>query len=142
MGKLAKNIFYGISLGLSVLITLWIFGASKSTVGAPVSYGLILMYILTVMALIVALALSAKGMVNKPKSALMSGIGIGVLILFIVIGYFMDDHKITTSYTKYGVDTELYSGIIGGSLIATWIVLGGAVLLTLYASLSDFIKRL
>ncbi len=142
MGKLAKNIFYGISLGLSVLITIWIFGASKSGVGAPVSYGLILMYILTVMAIIVALALSAKGMFNKPKSALMSGIGVGVLLLFVIIGYFMDDHKITTSYTKYGVDTEVYSGIIGGSLIATWIVLGGAVLLTLYAALADFIKRL
>lgn len=142
MGKLAKNIFYGVSLGLSVLITIWIFAASKSNVGAPVSYGLILMYALTLMAIVVALILSVKGMINKPKAALMSGIGIGVLLVLIVIGYAMDDHKVTTSYTKYGVDTETYSGIIGGSLIATWIVLGGAVLLTLYASLSDFIKRL
>lgn len=142
MNKLAKNIFYGISLGLSVLITFWIFGASKSNVGAPVSYGLTLMYVLIVLAIISALMLSFKGMVDKPKSALMAGVGVGVLILLIVIGYALDGHELTDTYAKYGVTTETYSGIIGGSLIATWIVLGGAVLLTVYASLADFIKRL
>lgn len=142
MNKLAKNIFYGITLGLSIFITIWILGAGKTTVGAPVSYGLILMYILTVLAILVALVLSAKGLINKPKSAIMSGLGIGLLIILIVIGYMIDDHKVTLSYTKYGVDTETYSGIIGGSLIATWIVLGAAILITVYASLSDFIKRL
>lgn len=142
MNKLAKNLFYGITLGLSTLVVAWIFGASKSGIGTPVSYGLMLLYSLLVIALVAALALSAKGLMNKPKSALMSGIGIGVLLVLIVIGYFFDGHEVTTTYTKYGVETETYSGIIGGSLIATWIVLGGAVLLTLYASLSDFIKRL
>jgi len=34
------------------------------------------------------------------------------------------------------------SGLIGGSLIATWIILAGAVALTLFASLRDFIKKL
>lgn len=142
MNKLAKNIFYGITLGLSVIITIWIFGASKSNVGAPVGYGLYLMYILIVLAIIAALMLSFKGMVDKPKSALMAGIGFGAMILLIVIGYAIDDHELTDGYAKYGVTTETYSGIIGGSLIATWIVLGGAVLLTVYAAFADFIKRL
>lgn len=142
MNKLSKNLFYGITIGVSTLVTIWIFVAGKSSVGTPVSYGLILMYILTVLAILAALALSVKGLMNKPKSALMSGIGIGVLLLLIVIGYLLDGHEVSQSYIKYGVDTPSYSGVIGGSLIATWIVLGGAVLLTLYASLSDFIKRL
>lgn len=142
MNKLSKNIFYGITLGLSIFFTIWIFGAGKTTVGTPVSYGLMLMYILTALAILVALVLSAKGLVNKPKSAIMSGVGVGVLIVFVIIGYMIDDHKVTPSYTKYGVDTETYSGIIGGSLIATWIVLGASILITVYASFSDFIKRL
>src|SRR5688572_8681831 len=103
MNKLAKNIFYAISIGLSVVLTMWIFIASKSKVGAPVSYGLYTMYILTIMSIIAALMLSVKGLVNKPKSALMSGVGIGVLLLFIIIGYFMDDHEVMPNYTKYGV---------------------------------------
>lgn len=142
MNKLAKNIFYGVSFGLSVMLTIWIISAGKTKVGMPVSFGLTLMYILMGLAVVSAVMLAVKNLINKPKSAILFGIGIGLLVILIAIGYMMDNHKVMSQYPKYGVSTETKSGIIGGSLIATWIILVGAVALTLYAALADFIKKL
>ena len=142
MDKLSKNIFYGVTIGFSVVFTIWIYLAGKTTVGTPISYGLILMYILIVLSIGVALALAVKGLMNKPKSAIMFIVGFGALLVLGIIGYLMDNHVVNDNYRKYGVDTESYSGIIGGSLIATWIIFGASILITVYASFSDFFKRL
>jgi hypothetical protein len=142
MNKLFKNVFYGLTFGLTAVIFIWIFFVKKADIGNPVSYGLILMYVLFILAIACALILSINGLLFKPKSAIMFGLGLGVLVLLIVIGYAIDDHTLQNQYAKYGVTTTTYSGIIGGSLIATWIILGGAVLFALFASISDLIKKL
>jgi hypothetical protein len=142
MSKLAKNIFYGLAFGLSALMIIWIFISKKSTVGKPVNFGLVMLYVLLVLAVIAALMLSIKGLIINVKSAIMFGVGLGVMLLLVIIGYALDNHEVMKNYPNYGVSTETYSGIIGGSLIASWIILGGAVVLTLYAAISDFIKRL
>jgi hypothetical protein len=142
MNKLSKNIFYGITIGLSVLFVVMIFLAGKNSVSNPVGLGLILMYILMILGIVVALALAIKGLIDKPKAAIGVGVGVAVLFLLILIGYLIDDHKLKPSWAEFGVTTEGYSGIIGGSLIATWTVLAGAVALTLFAALRDFIKKL
>ncbi|MDP2175632.1 MAG: hypothetical protein Q8K70_06935 [Bacteroidota bacterium] len=142
MNKLSKNIFYGITIGLSVLFVGMILFSGKNSVSGPVSMGLTLMYILMILGLMVAVALAIKGLVDKPKSAITVSIGVGVLLILILIGYFADDHTLKPKWVDYGVSTKGYSGLIGGSLIATWIILAGAVGLTLFASLRDFIKKL
>jgi hypothetical protein len=142
MGNLIKNIYYVVSIGLSVFFCIAIYFVSKKGVGNMVSYGLILSYILLGLSVLVALILSAKGMVDKPKSALMSGIGLAAMIVVIVIGYSLDNHELADNYAEYGVKTKGLSGLIGGSLIATYIIMGLAVALALYAAVSDFIKRL
>lgn len=142
MNKLAKNIFYGLTFGLSVILTIAIYLVKKKDVASPIGYGLILMYILFGLAILVALVLAVKGMIDKPKAALMTGVGVGVLILLVIIGYFVDDHTLRHNYAEYGVTTEKYSGIIGGSLIATWVIMGLTILLTVYAAITDIIKKL
>jgi hypothetical protein len=142
MNKLSKNIFYGITIGLSVLFVGMILFASKNSVSGPVGMGLTLMYILMILGVIVAIALAIKGLIDKPKAAIGAGVGLGVLFILILIGYFLDDHTVKTNWADFGVSTPGMSGLIGGSLIATWIILAGAVALTLFASLRDFIKKL
>jgi hypothetical protein len=142
MNKLAKNIFYGISIGLSVLFVGMILFSGKNSVSGPVSMGLTLMYVLLILGLVAAVVLAIKGLVDKPKSAIVVGIGVGVLLVLILIGYFTDDHTLKPKWVDYGVSTEGYSGLIGGSLIATWTILALAVGLTLFASVRDFIKKL
>lgn len=142
MNKLSKNIFYGISIGLSVLFVGMILFSGKNSVSGPVSMGLTLMYVLMILGLIVAVALAVKGLIDKPKSAITVSIGVGVLLILVLIGYFADDHTLKPKWAEYGVSSEGYSGLIGGSLIATWTILAAAVGLTLFASIRDFIKKL
>ncbi|MEX0598279.1 MAG: hypothetical protein WD512_17460, partial [Candidatus Paceibacterota bacterium] len=109
MNKLSKNIFYGISIGLSVLFVGLILFSGKNTVSGPVSMGLTLMYVLLILGLIAAVGLAVKGLVDKPKSAIVVGIGVGVLFVLILIGYFADDHTLIPKWVDYGVSTEGYS---------------------------------
>lgn len=142
MNKLSKNIFYAITIGLSVVFVGLILFASKGNEGTSVSMGLVLMYILFIIAILTALILAIKGLVNNPKSAKFSFIGLVALLVMVLIGYFTDNHQVKDNYKEFGVSSESMSGLIGGSLIATWIILFGAVALTLFASVKDFIKKL
>ncbi len=141
MNKLSKNIFYAITIGLSVIFTMMILLAGKNDVGGPVGLGMILMYILLVVTLLSSVALAVKSLMQKPKSAMMFMVGLGILTVLIIIGYFSDSAVLQPNWAEFGVDTVFYSRIIGGSIIATYIILVGAVALTFFASIRDFIKR-
>lgn len=142
MNKLVKNIYYVLVFGLSTFICLAILFSKGSGLQKFVSSGLILMYTLILVSLLTTIVLAVKGMVDKPKSAMMTVSGLVVMGVLVAIGYFMDDHSIKSTYVQYGVETEKMSGLIGGSLIATWIILGAAVAITLVASVMDFVKKL
>ena len=141
MNKLSKNIFYAITIGLSVIFTMMILLAGKNDVGGPVGLGMILMYILLVVTLLSSVALAVKSLMQKPKSAMMFMVGLGILTVLITIGYFSDSAVLQPNWAEFGVDTVFYSRMIGGSIIATYIILVGAVALTFFASIRDFIKR-
>jgi hypothetical protein len=141
MNKLSKNIFYAVTIGLSVILTMMILIAGNNDVDMPVGLGMILMYILLVVTLLSSVALAVKSLIQKPKSAMMFMVGLGILTVLTVIGYFSDSAVLQTNWAEFGVDTVFYSRMIGGSIIATYIILVGAVALTFFASIRDFIKR-
>lgn len=142
MSKLFRNLFYLISIGLSVFFCIAIFVVSTGKQSGFISGGLVLMYVLMGLGLLAALFLAAKGMIDKPKSAVMTLIGLAVLALVVLVGYFMDDHIVEPNYAEFGISTPAMSGLVGGSLIATWIIMGIAIALTLYAAVMDFIKKM
>jgi hypothetical protein len=141
MNKLSKNIFYAVTIGLSVILTMMILIAGKNDVDMPVGLGMILMYILLVVTLLSSIALAIKSLLQKPKSAMMFMVGLGILTVLTIIGYFSDSAVLQPNWAEFGVDTVFYSRMIGGSIIATYIILVGAVALTFFASIRDFIKR-
>lgn len=142
MNKLAKNIFYGTGIGISLILTIAIYMSGRSQLSFLVGSGLILMYLLIVAAVVAALVMAIKALKNSPGKGKWVAISIGVLLLLIGIGYGLDSRIVKNSYLEYGISTSSASGLIGGALIATWVVLGLAVLVSLYTAFSDFKNRL
>jgi hypothetical protein len=142
MNKLAKNILYGVGIGLSLVLTIAIYLSGHNSQSSLVSAGLVMMYVLLVIAIIAAIFMAAMAIRNTAGKGKWTLLSLGALLVLIGIGYLMDNHQIKEAYLQYGISTKAKSGIIGGSLIATWIILGIAVLLSLYTAFSDFKNRL
>lgn len=142
MNKLAKNILYGTGIGISLILTIAIYMSGRSQVSFLVGSGLILMYVLIVFAVVAAVVMAISALKNSPGKGKWVAISIGVLLLLIGIGYVMDSRLVKNSYLEYGINTSSASGLIGGALIATWVVLGLAILVSLYTAFSDFKNRL
>jgi threonine/homoserine/homoserine lactone efflux protein len=142
MNKLAKNILYGTGIGISLILTIAIYMSGRSQVSFLVGSGLILMYVLIVFAVVAAAVMAISALKNSPGKGKWVAISIGVLLLLIGIGYGMDSRLVKNSYLEYGINTSSASGLIGGALIATWVVLGLAILVSLYTAFSDFKNRL
>jgi hypothetical protein len=142
MNKLAKNILYGTGIGISLILTIAIYMSGRSQVSFLVGSGLILMYVLIVFAVVAAAVMAISALKNSPGKGKWVAISIGLLLLLIGIGYGMDSRLVKNSYLEYGINTSSASGLIGGALIATWVVLGLAILVSLYTAFSDFKNRL
>lgn len=142
MNSLVKKIIYVVFFSIAVLNAILIYSSSGKSMSNHVGWGLIVMYVLIALSFIAALLLAVKALVLNPSSGKMVAGGIILLLVLLVVGYFIDDKEVMPKWKEYNVVTESKSGLIGGSLIATWFILFGAVGLTLFASISDFIKRL
>jgi phosphatidylglycerophosphate synthase len=142
MNKLAKTILYGIGIGLSLVLTIAIYLSRHNDQKSLVSAGLVMMYALLVIAIIAAFFMAIKSIRNTATKGKWTLLSVGVLVVLIFLGYLLDNHQIKEGYLQYGISTEVKSGIIGGSLIATWIVLGIAVLFSIYTAFTDFKNRL
>jgi threonine/homoserine/homoserine lactone efflux protein len=142
MNKLAKNILYGTGIGISLILTIAIYMSGRSQVSFLVGFGLILMYVLIVFAVVAAAVMAISALKNSPGKGKWVAISIGLLLLLIGIGYGMDSRLFKNSYLEYGINNSSASGLIGGALIATWVVLGLAILVSLYTAFSDFKNRL
>jgi uncharacterized membrane protein YecN with MAPEG domain len=95
-----------------------------------------------VMAVISAIVMAVKTIRNSPGKRKWVIASIGILLILLGIGYFIDARTVKNSYLEYGIQTTTASGLIGGALIATWVVLVVAVIVSLYTAFSDFKNRL
>jgi hypothetical protein len=138
-GKILAFVLAALSLVCVIMIYMAKGGkAEKSAVG----YGMIMVYISLGLAVLTSLLLAARGLYNNPKGGVKTLISLGVLAVFFVIGYVMDDKEVTETYSSFGITEGSTSGLIGGGLTATWIVLGLTFILAVGASIRDFIKRI
>ncbi|MFM6982637.1 MAG: hypothetical protein ACKOXF_00795 [Chitinophagaceae bacterium] len=142
MNKLARNIFYGTGIGISMALTMAIYLSGRNQTGILVGAGLIVMYILIVLAIVAAIIMAVKAIRNSPGKRKWVVTSIGILLVLVGIGYLIDARTVKNSYLEYGIQTTTASGLIGGALIATWIILVVAVIVSLYTAFSDFKNRL
>lgn len=142
MKNLTKNSIYGIGIGLSLVLTIAIYISERDMTAKLVSAGLILMYVLLVFAVLAALLMAFKAAKNTPGKGKWSLIAFVFIVILSGIGYFTDSHSIKEAYLEYGIDTSFKSGLIGGLLMATWMVLGIAIIISIYTAFTDFKNRL
>lgn len=147
MSKIGKIIFYAVVIGLLLLTFIFIFGIentkqieqTKNSIG--VNIGLYLTYILAGLGILGIGAIAVKGMIDKPKSAIKVGVGIGVAIVIYLVGYVLDAGTTTDAWKEFGVETSSSSKRIGASLIMMYIGLFGGLLLIIFGPFLRLIKK-
>lgn len=147
MSRIGKMIFYGVVVLLLAISFIILFGVENSKEiqitkeSNGVSMGLGLAYILSAIGVLGILAIAIKGMVNKPKSAVKTGIGLAIIVVLFIIGYAIDGGTTTDAWKEFGVTTSASSKMIGGALIMMYIGLFGGLLLVIFGPLLRLIKK-
>lgn len=109
--------------------------------GFVAEYGLILSYIMVILACLGAvLAPLIYALTNDPKSLVKIGITLGVLVLVYFIGYLMADGTVYSRFIPNGVSTASHSQAIGGILIMTYLMMGIAIVGVLVNIVSGYLK--
>lgn len=144
--KYIRPIYFALVALLLIIVVVRLLGEDTTMWKAKVSpasgLGLIITYILGIIAMVSVLVLVVRNLINKPKSAIYSLGGIVFLIILVIIGYAIDNKEVTSTYESFGVTTKGQSGFIGGVLIGTYILLVITVLLVIYTSIREFIQKL
>lgn len=122
-------------LGLSALLSL-LFAVDVVSEG-----GLILWcYILLGIAVITTLGFSIMGMVQNPNKAKSVLIGVGVLVVICIIGYFVAGNEVHMNVDGDILADEGTSKLSGGGLIATTILSIAAVGAWIFAEVNKMFK--
>ena len=106
MRALTKNIIYGIGIGLSLLLTIAIYFSERDMTAKLVSAGLILMYVLLVLAVLAAVVMALKAAKNAPGKGKWSLMALVILLALTGIGYLADSHSIKETYSRQSSEAE------------------------------------
>ena len=129
MNKQFRTIYYVVIGVLTLIVLAIIFGVedikkievNKTSLG--VNLGLVLMYIMIIIAFVGVIAIAVKGLINNPKNAKKSFIGLGVILLLFIIGYVLDGGGTKPGWEQFGVASNGTSKAVGGSLIMMYLML-------------------
>lgn len=86
-----------------------------------VSVGLIIAYILVVVAALSAIVLPLINALKNPRLLAFTLGGVGIILVLFLIGYAMAGNEVTAIYIKHDVNSTI-SRIIGGALISMYII--------------------
>jgi hypothetical protein len=147
INKLIRPIGFGVVIVLLFIFLIMIFGEDADVVknsksSSAVTFGFWLTFVLLLGVIVAVFMMSGRGLINKPKSAIIAAGGFVALILFFFIGYAIDAGEVSESYLKGGIETPSQSKRVGGILNATIIVMGFAILFSIAMSVKDLINRI
>lgn len=100
-------------------------------------YGLILSYIMFIVALLLALVLPL--IYGNRKGLLSSLIWVGILAVLFVIGYALSGDEVTLKYSAFNI-TAFGSKMIGGVLIMMYIMFAVSLIGIVYNEISRLLK--
>lgn len=102
--------------------------------------GLYIGYILLAVATISAVVFPLINSLKNPKGFVMSGIGVGGLLVLFLIAYAMAGGELTPKYQALGVTTEASSKLIGAGLTLFYLVFVLAVIGMIYSEINKALK--
>lgn len=96
-------------------------------------------YLLLAVAALAAIVFPIIGMTQNPKGAKSALIGLGAMILVFVLAYVLAGDEIVPAYEGF-IDSPAQSKMVSAGLIAFYILAIGAILATIYSSISRVTK--
>lgn len=111
----------------------------SETLSNSINIGLYLTYIALAVALIGAIVFPVIQMAGDIKRAKGALLGIGAIVAVFLISYALSSPETGAFYEAKGV-SPTFSKVIGGGLIATYIVFFGAIVGILISSISKWVK--
>lgn len=104
-----------------------------------INLGIIITYILLLVAIITALLFPLIQTFGNLKAAKSGLIGIGVILVIFLFSYLVSPAETGAFYTRFGISPTL-SKAIGGGLVATYIFFIGAAASIIYAQVARFFR--
>ncbi len=135
-----KNILSIVLMSLSVIIFIAIMATKGKKLENFVSIGTYTYIIFLVIAILASLFMSYVNLSLNPKSLKRIFIVLGILLVFFIIGYAMDSKTVENNW-KSMISTSTQSGVIGGSLTTTWILLFISIAVAIGTAVYSSIKK-
>lgn len=104
-----------------------------------INIGFIIMYALMIAAVIGVIVFPLIQMLSDLKSAKGTLVGIGAILVVFLISYAISTPEVGAFYDKYNVSPN-FSKVIGGGLIATYIMFAGVIVSILWSQISSWLK--
>ncbi|MDD3742152.1 MAG: hypothetical protein PHX54_00845 [Lentimicrobiaceae bacterium] len=104
-----------------------------------INIGLYLTYILFIIAAITAIVFPLIQTFSNFKKAKSGLIGFGILVVVLLFSYMVSPAETGLFYEKHNISPNA-SKIIGGGLVATYIVFAGVVISIVYAEVAKWFK--
>lgn len=104
-----------------------------------INTGLVITYILLVIAIVTALAFPIIQSVGNLKAAKGALIGVGLIVVVFLLSYLLSPADTGPFYEKFNISPKM-SKLIGGSLIATYLFFIAAAVSIIYASATKFFR--
>lgn len=104
-----------------------------------INIGFIILYALMIAAVIGVIVFPLIQMLSDLKSAKGALIGIGAILVVFLISYAISTPEVGAVYDKYNVSPN-FSKVIGGGLIATYIMFAGVIVSILWSQISSWLK--
>jgi NADH:ubiquinone oxidoreductase subunit 6 (subunit J) len=104
-----------------------------------VDIALYLSYAMVILAAAGAIILPTINAAGDPKSLLRSGLGVVVILAVFLVGYLLSGNEVRPIYEQFNVDSG-DSKMIGGGLIASYLLIFAALAGIVYTELSTVFK--
>ncbi len=103
------------------------------------TYGLYLAYILIGLGILLAIVLPLISAFSNPKALIGTAVGVVIIVAVFFIGWAIASNEVLPAYAEENI-TPASSKIIGGGLIAMYIMIGIAIVTILFSELSSIFK--
>lgn len=122
-------------LGLSALLSV-LFAFDIVSEGLLINW----CYLLLAAAVVLTLVFSVIGMAKNPKGAKSALVGVGVVVVICVVAYLMSGDEVHSNRAGDILANASISQLSGAGILATWVLLTGAILSWIFAEVSKMFK--